>query len=41
VWSMPIDYKSDREYRLSQSKLETPACQDMNLREEDINEGVS
>jgi hypothetical protein len=30
-------YKKDKEDRLSQLSLETPACQDMNLGAEELN----
>jgi hypothetical protein len=35
--SVPRGYKKDKEYRLSQLSLETPACQDMSLEAEELN----
>jgi hypothetical protein len=35
--SVPIGYKKDKKYRLSQSSFETPACRDMSLGAQEFN----
>jgi hypothetical protein len=36
AWSVPRDYKKEKEDLLSALSFETPACQDMSLKAEEL-----